>query len=154
MLPGTFKLFEHFRRNFIDELLTWKDTPYGFGEETKGVGVDCSGLPQGAFTNLGYSLAWRRDTETLHDYFWTKFHAPERGPVIKAIFSHDAEETPNWHMGIYADERYIIHATSAGEGGVFIDSFKEFYLRIGESYMQTYFMDRYLDFAAFLTDVF
>lgn len=105
---------------FLQEVITWMGTAYLLGGDTKGVGVDCSGLFVGAFNNIGLLIDDRSVADMEEDLISLEA-PPWYGPKLKFAVSRQEADEDDRHIGLVVEGDVIIHATSGtdlGEGVV------------------------------------
>lgn len=116
-------------KKVIDEALEWEGTPYKYGEETKGVCTDCSGMVMRVFEkSIGCKLP-RNSAKQAE--FCEKIHDKDIKPGDLVFFITNNGNKIN-HVGIMVDRINFIHASSKGviissmEANYYKTHFKEY----------------------------
>ncbi len=88
--------------------MQWRGTPYKWGGNTPGRGLDCSGLVQQAFKRNGRSLPRTASKQARVGTRVPSLASARPGDLV-------AFGSPAYHIGIYVGNGKMIHAPSTGD---------------------------------------
>lgn len=98
------------RKEIIKEARTWLGTPYKYGEESKGVCTDCSGMVMHVFLAFDYHIP--RNSAKQAEYC-RKIRKEDAAPGDLVFFATGKDPEKVTHVGIVVDEESFIHASSS-----------------------------------------
>ncbi|MDE7347852.1 MAG: C40 family peptidase [Muribaculaceae bacterium] len=115
----------------MEEALTWKGTPYGYGRAEKGKASDCSGMVMSVYEKVtGIKLP--RNSAQQQDFCkHLKKKEVKIGDLCFFATGKDPDKTS--HVGIMIDEKNFIHA-STSKGVVVSDISQPYYVRTFKGY--------------------
>lgn len=114
------------RKKIVEEAMTWKGTPYGYGKADKGKASDCSGMVMSVYEKVtGIKLP--RNSAQQQDFCRNLKKKDVRiGDLCFFATGKDPDRTS--HVGIMIDEKNFIHA-STSKGVVVSDITQPYYVR-------------------------
>lgn len=119
------------RKKIVEEAMTWKGTPYGYGMSEKGKACDCSGMVMSVYEKVtGIKLP--RNSAKQQDFCK---HLKKKEVKIGDLcfFATGKDSNKVSHVGIMIDDTNFIHA-STSKGVVVSDITQPYYVRTFKGY--------------------
>ncbi|MDE5871027.1 MAG: C40 family peptidase [Muribaculaceae bacterium] len=114
------------RKRIVEEAMTWKGTPYGYGKAEKGKASDCSGMVVSVYLKVtGIKLP--RNSAQQKDFCKVlKKKDVEIGDLCFFATGKDPDKVS--HVGIMIDDRNFIHS-STSKGVVVSDITQPYWIK-------------------------
>ena len=119
------------RKKIVDEAMTWKGTPYGYGRADKGVASDCSGMVMSVYEKVTGVKLPRNSAKQSEFCHGIRKKDVKIGDLV--FFATGSDPDRISHVGIMIDDRNFIHA-STSKGVVVSDATQPYYVRTFKGY--------------------
>ncbi len=119
------------RKKIVDEAISWKGTPYGYGMSERGKGSDCSGMVMSVYEKVAGVKLPRNSAKQQEYCKHLKKKEVKIGDLCFFATGKDPDKVS--HVGIMIDDKNFIHA-STSKGVVVSDITQPYYVRTFKGY--------------------